>query len=189
MQTFKPNIHFMSAVGSVLTTLLSSCYRNCVHITILLSLHLSSVVSFFHTLFRSHTAVSDRGICLIQDMSYPNSKACDAGLAFGLLHRLWGPLHRMPCDHCHALTFSPAQCDLPVLSVLLWSSLASPRLSLKSRCPWPGSGAAPTAPVETAVTAIQSHHVFYTNWHLRDLLYIHSIVRGQPNEPPHLVVV
>lgn len=68
----------------------------------------------------SQTAVIE-AICLIQDMSYPNSKACDAGLALDLLHGLWGPLHRM-ADALRSLPrscFFPLMSDLPVLSVLL----------------------------------------------------------------------
>lgn len=62
--------------------------------------------SFLHYFFPLPLAVS-KVICLIQDMSYQMSKACDAGLAFDLARTLgahWTGW-RMPPDHCHALAF------------------------------------------------------------------------------------
>lgn len=79
-------------------------------------------LSFVHTFtpssFLSSLAAS-KVICLIQDMSCRNSKACDAGLAFDLARTL-GPT--APDGGCLPITATlllfPPISDLPVLSVL-----------------------------------------------------------------------
>lgn len=85
----------------------SFCHRTDSRTTFLLSFR-----SFIHhiSFFLSSLAVI-KVICLIQDMSYRNSKACDAGLAFDFARTL-GPTAAdggWPPDHCHALAFPAHQ--------------------------------------------------------------------------------
>lgn len=77
---------------------------------------------FVHTFIPSSVLSSlaaTKVICLIQDMSYRKSKACDAGLAFDLARTL-GPT--APDGGCLPITATlllfPPISDLPVLSVL-----------------------------------------------------------------------